>query len=74
MTLYCGIDLHSNNSVVSVIDDEDKIVVEKRLPNQLMVILELLMPYVQDIYACVVESTYNSELVLAGGWTDGQGI
>ena len=59
MTLYCGIDLHSNNSVVSVIDDEDKIIVEKRLPNQLMVILELLMPYVQDIYACVVESTYN---------------
>jgi hypothetical protein len=28
---YCGIDLHSNNSVVSVIDEEDHVVAEKRL-------------------------------------------
>ena len=35
MTLYCGIDLHSNNVVVSVIDDEDHIRYEKRLPNDL---------------------------------------
>ena len=26
---YCGIDLHSNNSVVSVIDEEDHVVAEK---------------------------------------------
>ena len=28
---YCGIDLHSNNSVVIVSDDEDRIVLQKRL-------------------------------------------
>ena len=28
---YCGIDLHSNNSVVSVIDEADHVVAEKRL-------------------------------------------
>lgn len=28
---YCGIDLHSNNSVVSVIDEEDHVVAERRL-------------------------------------------
>ena len=25
MTLYCGIDLHANNSVISVIDDRDNV-------------------------------------------------
>ncbi len=29
---YSGIDLHSNNSVVSVVDEEDHVVPEKRLP------------------------------------------
>ena len=32
---YCGIDLHSNNSVVIVSDEEDRIVYQKRLPNDL---------------------------------------
>ena len=32
---YCGIDLHSNNSVVLVSDGEDRIVYQKRLPNDL---------------------------------------
>jgi hypothetical protein len=32
---YCGIDLHSNNSVVVVSDEEDWIVFNKRLPNDL---------------------------------------
>jgi len=26
MTLYCGIDLHGNNSLISLIDDNDRIV------------------------------------------------
>jgi hypothetical protein len=30
---YSGIDLHSNNSVVTVTDDADRVVAEKRLPN-----------------------------------------
>jgi len=32
---YCGIDLHSNNSVVVVSDEEDRIVFNRRLPNDL---------------------------------------
>jgi len=31
MKLYCGIDLHSNNAVVSVIDENDKIIYQKKL-------------------------------------------
>jgi hypothetical protein len=30
---YSGIDLHSNNSVVTVTDEEDRVIAEKRLPN-----------------------------------------
>ena len=35
MQLYCGIDLHSNNSVISMIDDSDRVISEKRLDNDL---------------------------------------
>ena len=33
MLLYCGIDLHSNNHVVCVIDDKDHRLLEKKLNN-----------------------------------------
>ena len=34
MELYAGIDLHSNNSVVSVPGENDRVVYAKRLPNE----------------------------------------
>lgn len=36
---YSGIDLHSNNSVVTVTDEGDRVVAEKRMPNELPKIL-----------------------------------
>ena len=39
---YSGIDLHSNNSVVSVIDETDRVIAERRLPNDLAKILASL--------------------------------
>lgn len=59
MTLYCGIDLHANNSVVAVLDEEDRTIYEKRLPNDLATIIEVLSIYQTELEACVVESTYN---------------
>jgi transposase len=59
MTLYCGIDLHSNNSVVAVLDDHDRTVFEQRLPNDLETIIGVLHNYQAQLAACVVESTYN---------------
>jgi transposase len=59
MTLYCGIDLHANNNVISVIDDHDTVVYEKRQPNDLQVVQEALEPFRDELLACVVESTYN---------------
>jgi hypothetical protein len=42
MKLYCGIGLHSNNCVVVVSDEEDRIVLERRVRNGLSRIEELL--------------------------------
>jgi len=59
MKLYCGIDLHSNNSLVSVINEKDGVVFEKRLPNDLTTIRNALQPCQEEIVGVVVESTYN---------------
>lgn len=59
MQLYCGIDLHSNNSMISVIDDQDHLINEKRLDNNIEVIDRHLMPYRDALEGVVVESTYN---------------
>ena len=56
---FCGIDLHSNNSVVVVSDEEDRIVFNKRLPNDLAQIRAVLEPHRPDLAGVVVESTYN---------------
>jgi transposase len=59
MKLYGGIDLHSNNSVVVLLDEEDQVVYEKRLPNDLSYLLLELGPYRERIEGLVVESTFN---------------
>jgi len=59
MQLYCGIDLHSNNSVISMIDESDRVISEKRLDNDLDIITQHLKPFAQDLTGIVVESTYN---------------
>lgn len=59
MTLYCGIDLHSNNVMVSVIDEQDQVIYERRLGNDLAQIVLSLAPYREALGGVVVESTYN---------------
>jgi len=59
MALYCGIDLHSNNSVISIINEEDQEQFAIRAPNNLQVIHSYLSPYKGEIEGIVVESTYN---------------
>lgn len=56
---YSAIDLHSNNNVLVVTDEADRVLVEKRLPNELARILELLLPHKGELAGVVVESTYN---------------
>ena len=59
MKLYCGIDLHSNNHWLTVIDEEDRRVFERRLPNDIATTLATLRPYQAQLVAAAVESTYN---------------
>jgi transposase len=56
---FCGIDLHSNNSVLVVTDETDKRLVRRRCPNDLDTILTVLAPHKADMGAVAVESTYN---------------
>ena len=56
---FSGIDLHSNNSVVLISDETDRIVYQKRLPNDLALILRELSVYQTELRGIVVESTYN---------------
>lgn len=59
MKLYCGIDLHSNNHYVSIIDEDDKRIIEKRLSNDLSKTLSLLNRYQSNLYGIAIESTFN---------------
>jgi transposase len=59
MTLCCGIDLHSNNHVVVVIDEDDRRIMDRRLSNNLQVTLSLLEPPRDQFVGIVVESTFN---------------
>ncbi len=59
MKLYGAIDLHSNNSVLVLIDRQDKVRFQKRLPNDAAYILETLHPYRSQLQGLAVESTFN---------------
>lgn len=59
MELYAGIDLHSNNSMVVVLDETDRVIYRKRLPNDLEGIVCALRSCGGQIQGVAVESTYN---------------
>jgi transposase len=59
MTLFSAIDLHSNNSVVVVIDEQDRILLQKRYPNDIQLILSALEPFKNQLHGVAVESTFN---------------
>jgi transposase len=59
MQLYAGIDLHSSNNYLGIIDTNDKRVFGKRLPNCIKTISMALKPFRKKISGIAVESTYN---------------
>ena len=59
MALYAAIDLHSNNSVLCVLDETDRIVFSKRLPNDLAAIEQALRGCAGEVRGVAIESTYN---------------
>lgn len=59
MQLYSGMDLHSTNSVLAVVDQDGRRVYRRRLANELATVLRELAPYQEQVVGVAVESTYN---------------
>ncbi len=57
--LMAGMDLHSNNIVVGIVDSEGKRVAHQKLPCRLDEIVKFLIPYKKRLEKLAVESTYN---------------
>lgn len=59
MELYSGLDLHSRNTYIGILDTDFKRVFKKRVSNNLNLILETLEPFRDQLKGLVVESTFN---------------
>lgn len=59
METYAGIDLHSSNNFVGVINSKDKRLYGKRHSNRLEDVLRALDPFKESLKGVVVESTFN---------------
>ena len=59
MQLYAGLDLHSTNTYIGILDQEFNRIFKKRVSNNLELILQTLKPFGNQLKGLVVESTYN---------------
>jgi len=59
MQTFAAIDLHSNNGVLTVIDEKDRVLRQKKLPNRLDGFLAELAPFRATLQGVAVESTFN---------------
>lgn len=59
MKLYGAMDLHCNNNLTVIIDEQDRTVFRRRLPNDLGTVLQQVEPYRADLQGIAVESTFN---------------
>jgi len=59
MELYSGLDLHSTNTYIGILNADLKHVFKKRVSNNLDLIVETLQPFKDQLKGLVVESTYN---------------
>lgn len=74
MKLYCGIDLHSTNSYVAIIDAKGKRIFKEKLPNDIALIVERLDLYSGSLQGIVVESTYNWYWLVDGLMAEGYAL
>jgi transposase len=59
MPYYLGIDLHSTNCVLGLVDQKGGRVFHRKVPNELAVVMETLRPYKRRLREIAVEATYN---------------
>jgi transposase len=71
MYVYAGIDLHSSNCYLGVINQKQQRLFEKRLPNAMDQVHTALRPFRQQLVGVAVESTYNWYWLVDGLQEDG---
>src|SRR6266849_6121359 len=59
MRSYAAIDLHSNNGVLTVIDETDRVLRQRKLPNKLAAFVAELEPFRATLQGVAIESTFN---------------
>ena len=57
--VIAGMDLHSNNVVIGVMDMDGKRVASRKLPCELKEVVKFLAPFKKRLEQVAVESTYN---------------
>lgn len=68
---FCGLDLHSNNTYIGIMDQDGKRVFQKRVPNGMETILKYLDPFKEQLKGAVVESTFNWYWLIDGLMDEG---
>ena len=63
MELYAGLDLHSRNTYIGIMDDAFNRVFKKRVPNDLDQILQILKPFKKRL-----KDSLSSPLTTGTGW------
>ena len=61
-----GIDLHGGNSVIVILDEEDRILYQRPLRNELAEVLAAFAPFRETLQGIAVESTYNWYWIVDG--------
>jgi transposase len=59
MQTYAAIDLHSNNGVLTIIDETDRVLKQRRISNKLEEFIKELEPFRATLQGVAVESTFN---------------
>jgi len=59
MQTYAGVDLHSNNGVLAIIDETDRVLKRRKLANKLELFVAELEPYRATLQGVAIESTFN---------------
>lgn len=59
MKVYAGIDLHSTNNYIGIVNERGEKVAKARSKNEMEQIMSILTPYASDTVGIAVESTYN---------------
>ena len=66
MGLYAGMDLHSRNTLIGVINGSFHRVFEKRVTNDLTLLVDTVEPFRSELQGIVIESTCNWYWVVDG--------